>query len=374
MKIKSKKIAQPQIPFGKSIAFLYESDDACLHKICDELGDDAGRLGLVFVKGDIFSTERMMKSFKFVVLNRIGTRFPPSPAIEMILAACQNPLQRITYYLDDFIFNRFDNLPVRLMENVATVITTTDYLKDYFTEELKIYKDKVIVVPTHIDMRLVDDIPVMVYPDNKFHVLWVSSGIAGLDIYCDILNELSKYDESKNMSFTCITESPSLCRINAYKYPIKQHFLGFMDYASLISFEKGCDLMINPMSPKLAGILMDVIDPEKFIMAKAEVKFVHAGAARKPLITTPNPAYEKCIVERENGYFARDIKEWVDTIMMFHRNPDYRDRIGMASFGDVITKYASSVVIGKYLDAYMGSEVGKEEENNGEKTEKEGQS
>lgn len=354
---KQNKLIQKKDDFDRerTILALTEEFDSPFSKITTELGSALEPRKMHIAMSRLQQAQTVIPQFKYIVLHRLGFYYGMLDIMRMILDFMDHPGKSFTYYIDDLLVYRNDHTPLEFMKKATKIVTTTKFLRDYFIKHYDIDRDKIVQVPTHINLDLVDKIKPTPMPDDKFYMLWASGGIAGLDLMEKIVKKLATYEEArKNIRLITINSGVGHARMTLAKYKLQQYFLEFVPYEHLIALEKSCNILLNPMSPKLANLLVtDMEDPTAFIKAKAEVKFCHAGAVQIPVLTTPIPSYKACIEHGENGFLVTKINEWVNLIMDCYKSPDLCKKVGKKAYEDICIKYDTEVVVDRYLGAFL---------------------
>ncbi|MDD5467922.1 MAG: glycosyltransferase [Anaerolineales bacterium] len=76
-----------------------------------------------------------------------------------------------------------------------------------------------------------------------------------------------------------------------------------------------------------------------FAQSKSEIKYVEAGLVRTPTIASVTSAFEFAIHPGENGYLARDGRDWLAFLCALIENPDLRVAVGERAYQDVLVRY-----------------------------------
>jgi hypothetical protein len=106
----------------------------------------------------------------------------------------------------------------------------------------------------------------------------------------------------------------------------------YSDYDGYLTKLNSCDIAIAPQSCM-----------NDFTRAKSAVKFLEAGLHRVPVIATPIPEMMHYITHDENGWLARDYKEWL-TCLNHVRDISKTNRAGEQAYRTVIGRGSGSAV------------------------------
>ena len=339
------------------IVFLSEADDCCLWKICDELAPATPK-NLIFHKVCGVQNFVQFGKEKFFILNRIGGRLN-SLVHNWLLSLMEDPSKRFVYFIDDAIDYRNDNLPWKFMEKATAILVPTKSMKEYLIEKNSDIANKIAVVRTHINLKLLAHVAPLARIDDRIQIMWGGGGLTGLPIIKDIITYLDQ--KRKDVRLFCVGAKIGLVR--TYLEPVRNidiRYFEFLPYKDFVSICKASLIHLNPLCPEEANILVhDLKDPEAFIRVKAPIKFIHAGEAQKVLITTAIPSYEEVVVHGENGFLARKKDEWIDLIDYLLDNPDRIEDIGKKARQAVEEKFDTSLLVDQYLQVYLGDEYEK---------------
>lgn len=294
-----------------------------------------------------------------LVLHRGATHdFNPMwlPMYNAILASRRQHGFATHYYLDDFLVYMNDWMPPKIMQKCDRVLTLGYLLKPYLEEEYGL--NNIVQLKTHIDVRMFDqtDIRPGIMDKDKFNIVWFSMVRNGLGFLKELLPILDKTDLAKDVVFWAIMPWSAYVRSELYENRnVEVKCSDFMPFQALVAMEKGADLLINPLHIAtdnhefVAGV-----DRSLFINAKSEVKYTHAGAARKPLLTCKSLPYETVIKHGENGFISDDVDEWIDIIKELKDNKEMRDKVGAAARKDIEENYTIERRFPQLMQVFMG--------------------
>ena len=279
-----------------------------------------------------------------LVMHRGGTHdFNPVwlPMYNSIVRARRQRGFLTHYYLDDFLVYMNDWAPPKIMQKCDKTITLGYLLKPYLEEEFGL--KNVVQIKTHVDIQLFDqtDIRSGIMDKDKFNIVWFSMVRNGLGFMKELLAKMDKTDIAKDVVFWAIMPWAAYVRSELYENRnIKIKCSDFMPYQALVALEKGADLLINPLHMKTDNHeFVPDVDKSLFINSKSEVKYAHAGAAKRPLLTCKSPPYETAIKHGDNGFISDDVDEWIDIIRDLKDKPELREKVAAAARKDIEENY-----------------------------------
>jgi len=330
---------------------LSEFDDACLWKICDELAP-AVSADLIFHKVCGVNNFVAFGSERFFVLNRIGVNFR-SMVHDWLLSLMEDVSKRFVYFIDDAIDYRNDNLPWKFMKKATVIFVPTEAMKDYLVDKDDDIGHKIVVIPSHINLALLSNVSSLAKIDDRMQILWGASGLTGLPLMERIVRYLDQ--KWKDVRLFCVGSRIGLVR--AALEPVRNidvRYFEFLPYQDFVSICKASQIHLNPLCADKANILVkDLQDPEAFFKVKAPIKFMHAGEAKKVLVTTPIPSYEEVVAHGENGFLVKD-DEWLDILDYLLENVDILDEIGQRARKTVEERFDTRHLADQYLRVYLG--------------------
>jgi len=260
------------------------------------------------------------------------------------------------YYLDDFLLYMNEWTPPKIMQKCDKIIVLGYLLKPYLEENYGFRN--VVQRKTHVDVKLFDATaltPGIMNPD-KFNVLWFSMVRTGLGFMKELFAKLNKSALAKDICFWNIMPWAAYVRSQLFENRnVESKYQDYMPYQALIALEKGADLIINPIHMETDNQeFVPNLDRKLFMDSKSEVKYCHAGAASKPLLTCKSLPYETIIKQGENGFISDDVDEWIDIIRDLATSKELYDKVSNEARRDVAENYNIEVRFSELLNDIMG--------------------
>ncbi|WHH58338.1 glycosyltransferase [Petroclostridium sp. X23] len=235
------------------------------------------------------------------------------------------------YLIDDAVLEDQEELPKRMSAHCNAVICSTNKMKQILFE----YNKNVYVMRTFADMEEIESVQKTDF--YGFNILWASTGGLGLDIVPSIIaNTLKELD----VRFICIGGGARYIDKGEkiIRYPI-------IPFEKFVSYLKGCQLLINPMS--LIEKSIRVVEErskksvKEFLDCKSEIKYVLAGAAKTAIMSSKTESYQYAVRSNENGVLVDDtVSDWVEAIKKVYYDQGFREKIAANAYNDVIQHYS----------------------------------
>lgn len=302
----------------------------------------------IFAQATYFEnlTEQEFEDYEIILFQRLGGNrgIVSSEYREKLLQWMQKYREKTIYVydIDDYIFESQNSTPVAMMNHCHVALAPNHFI----AKLMSIHQPRYHVIRTHIDLKTVEKAP-KAQLDPKFtHIGWFSIAAQGIDIIEAIYPELVEKWLGK-------------VQIHAY---IDQSFIPMFEkrfskgliiayprvsLAQMYVLEKGMDILINPLNCH-EGFAWENDKKFKFLNSKSEIKYLHAGAAKKPLIVTPIHAYQYAIQHGVTGFLADSAEDWLKYIKMLVDHPKLRKQIGKQAYQDVCKKYTYKQVAQQY--------------------------
>lgn len=291
-----------------------------------------------------------------LVLHRGGTHnFRPEWARFIYLMIRERRItgHPTTYYLDDFLTYMNNYLPVEILRKCDKVITLGYLLKNHLVEKHGI--ENVHQMKTHIDVKQYDMINTLdpIKDDKRFKMIWFSMARTGLGFMDELFKKINQMPEAKDMRFLCITPQAAKTRAKLYSNRnVNAEYIEFVHPTVLAAMEKSCDLLINPIHVETDNFefVPEGEDRKIFMDAKSEIKYIHSGAVKTPLLTGSSLPYETAIKNGENGFISDDVDEWIELILKMKDDSELGKKVAEAANEDIVANYNSEDRFKEYLD------------------------
>ena len=287
--------------------------------------------------------EKFFKEHDIIILQRLGAnggRISPRYKKELFkfMEKYKNETSYI-YDIDDLIFNKQESFPIELMKRCHYTLAPNKFME----KKQKEHNSNTHVIRTHIDLETFDNMQAA----NGFHdvinIGWFSGNGLGTDIMEQLFPELQKkYNNKIQVHFFAIDPFKTFIH-NKYKDTVFiSHNL--LRIEAMFAVLKSIDFVINPMDYN--HLTFNFLgkntkkDKEDFINCKSEIKYLVAGAAGLPIITTSTPAYRHAIKNGKNGFLAENNNDWLKYIDLLINNVDKRKKIGLKAKEDIFSNYS----------------------------------
>jgi len=233
------------------------------------------------------------------------------------------------YFLDDLIINAGTKRMMGLVDKL--LVPNPNYLK-YVTE----YNDDLFYTRTFLDLEEISSIRKKNLSKKNINLLWASTGGVGASFMKKLLPALLK--KIPNAVVHIVGGSSSRFREfkNTKIYPI-------LPYAKFIQYFKACDIYLNPISIDTAYFRnVKTID---FFNCKSELKYIIAGAVKKPILSSKSQPYEYAIKSGINGILLNnDVNSWIAHIIILTKNLKLKTRLTKNAYDDVSKNYTLKAV------------------------------
>jgi len=262
------------------------------------------------------------------------------------------------YFLDDYLIYMNDYLPIKIIQRCDKVITLGYFLKPHLEEKYGL--NNVTQLKTHIDWEQYEALPKADansswynFENGKFNMVWFSMVRTGLGLMELLFEKLSKMPEAKDLCFWCITPQAAITRLSLSPYrKIDARFIEFVPPKDLAVMEKSSDLIINPihMETDNKEFVPEGEDRSVFMNAKSEIKYIHSGAAKTPLLTSKSLPYEKTIKHGENGFMSDDVDEWIEIILRLKDDSEEGRGVAEKAHEDIKENYDPKTRFEEYMN------------------------
>jgi len=323
-----------KLPNGDTVAFVFEKVDCCVEKVILEY---APFLPKHSVNGLLVPIDKMDDCINYlsdyVVAFRLGLM--NNPKVIHFLNYLKTIKVKTLYYTDDFIFLLNDSMPLNIAKECDSIIVATEPLKNYL-EDIGISKP-VYTLRTHMDLNKFDAAPVAPISNNNIKILFSSSARVGLTYLYEIMEIMDNFpNKYQNVEFIISFSSVGYIRSKLNRFRnIKKRYFDWLPLQQFYSLAKAIDIIIAPASEQDVEYFVPKEFCKLFLDSKSEVKYLLAGASRKPVIASPTYPYINSIKHNETGFIANNADEFLNYIDFLIENPFIRDKIGAAARKDV---------------------------------------
>jgi glycosyltransferase involved in cell wall biosynthesis len=290
-----------------------------------------------------------------IVFQRLGANQGLiSPAYQEQLFHWMDQYRHQTIYvydIDDYVFEEQNGVPISIMKHSHCVLLPNEFLAYLAVAHQPRYH----IIRTHIDLETAENAPKIPFDSQFIHIGWFSIAAQGIDIIEEIYPKLLEKWEGKVLIHAYV---------DSYFIPLlKKRFKKRMiipypriSLKEMYALEKGMDILINPLNchESLANMLEKITEEQKlkFLNSKSEIKYLHAGAAKKPLIATPIPAYRKAISHGITGFLAETPQDWLNYLNLLIDHPEERERVGDLAHKHVSENYTFKQVAQNYTQFF----------------------
>ena len=302
-------------------------------------------------------SEDEFANYDIIVFQRLGANHafssPEEYKKQLFLWMDQYRHQTIYVYdIDDYIFDEQNDFPIAMMQHSHVALLPNEFLASLAS----IYQPNCHVIRTHIDLEAVEKTVKTEFDPHFTHIGWFSIAAQGIDILDAIYCELLRKWEGKVVIHAYVDS----CFIPDIEHRFQKGLIiphPRVSLREMYSLEKGLDILINPLNchAALSAILKKETEEEKlnFTHSKSEIKYLHAGAAKKPLIATPIPAYRTAISHGVTGFLAETPEEWLKYLELLITQPQQRERIGNNAYHHVRENYTYPQVADRYIQFFQ---------------------
>lgn len=297
--------------------------------------------------------ESHFKKFDIIVFQRLGANggILSSDDIKILFFLVEKFKGKTTcvYDIDDYVFNDQNGFPLEMMRICDWVITPNEFLQN----KIKEFQPKCHIIRTHIDLEALERVQLAneEFDQNYLHIGWFSANAYGIEIIQSIYSTLLKQYEGKIL----IHIYASFPYIKAIKEIFNNRLIithNCVTILEMYAISKAMAFHINPvsfndiLSKELDGKILGT--PSDFLNSKSEIKYLHAGAVGKPLITTPIPSYRDTVLHCVTGYFAETEDDWIKYIDLLINNPEERTHVGLNAQKHIYSNYSFENVSNNY--------------------------
>lgn len=102
--------------------------------------------------------------------------------------------------------------------------------------------------------------------------------------------------------------------------------------------EEYCKLASN------LNVALAPLEVNPFTSAKSNIKYLEAAANCVPIITSDTEPFRAAIKDGDNGFIARNEKEWIDKLSKLLSDPGFRVAMGQNAYDHVSRRYTGSYI------------------------------
>ena len=243
------------------------------------------------------------------------------------------------YILDDLIIQDGTQ---RMMSLVDTLLIPNQGYDSYVSS----YNKNIFYTRTFIDLDEIESIPSNTLTKDKINLLWASTGGVGTSFMQNLIPIIQ--EKIPNAIVHILGGSSSMFKKfkNAKVYPI-------VPYEEFIQYFKSCDIYLNPIT--IAADYFRNVKTIDFLNCKSELKYITAGAVKKPIISSKSHPYEYAIKNGINGMLLdNDVNSWIDSILLITNNTQFKNKLIYNAYEDVSNNYTLKS-IGEKLYKFFNS-------------------
>ena len=248
---------------------------------------------------------------------------------------------RTVYNIDDLLINP---ITTEFMSIVDLVLVPNISYNKYVTT----YNKNIAYSSTFIDNITFDKVKKINLP-SCLNFMWSSTAMLGVEFMKKLIPQINK-----NFPASKIYIIGGENRLPKSENVI---FLPILDYEKYLSYFKAVDIYLNPIEITQKYHRGNV-DYQDFINCKSELKYVHAGLASVPIISSKSYPYEKAIKNRWNGFILdNDENIWINTIKEILINKNLRNFIIKNAYDDVMANYTADVFANRVYNIYKNIKI-----------------
>jgi len=266
---------------------------------------------------------------------------------------------KVLFDLDDLIFDYLD-LPTlmkttnsknvfywvgyvwgirRIAKKADGFITTNDFLGKMLT---RTFNKPYAVIPNSLNEAQVTAAERLL--KEKAHDGFIVGYFSGSPTHAkdfqmiegQLIKFLNKYTDAKFLMVGYMNLSEEMSELVKTG---KVKILKLVNYMRLIELISGVDVNLAPL------VLND------FTNSKSELKFFEAGVVETVTLASPSYAFEKAIVDGENGFLAQH-NEWLSKLEYLYENPKERVKMAKAARKYALENYYGKKFLKKVEEAY----------------------
>jgi len=332
------------------ILFVYSNkSDPCTQLHCFELAKGLGKYADTLIVHFKELDESILLNYHVIVLQRIGATGIEITKTDFELISSLINKHRKTkvfiYFLDDLVVEDQGGLPKDFMKLCHAVICTTDRLK----KNLYQFNERIYILRNYVDLDFVKTVKKRDL--EEFNVIWISTAGLGADMMKQIINQVNK---DMPISFFYFGGRYKLIGNieGIFSYP-------FQPFRDMISWLKGCDILLNPMSPdrEYKTILerRTKRSIEEFLQCKSEIKYIIAGATKTAFISSITESNLHAVTNNWNGLLVEDTVEgWAEAIKRLYYDENLRKEIIENAHRDVADRYTLTGAAQKAMEIFTG--------------------
>ncbi len=322
------------------IAFLVTGMDCCVEKVVGDYAQFLEKDKIAIIVGhEGRPSEVMRMAPSLIVFFRVGSH-AESPRSMQELINFQEHLRRLNlrtvYYADDMLFHMNNKAPLEVARRCDEIIVTCDPLK-MFLYSIGI-PNPVTTVPSHMDVNIFDTYPKSLHSiPGMVNVLLASSGRVGtMGLYHLVSHMNDTPEKYKDVNLIIVSARVAQMRsvINKFR-GIKKSYYEWMQPQEFYSLCKSVDIMLAPCEPGDTDYFMPRELQLLYLDSKSPVKYLIAGAAGIPIISSKPLQYREAIQHGVTGLLADTNEEFITYFDILLDDPELRTRIGMAARKDV---------------------------------------
>ncbi len=256
---------------------------------------------------------------------------------------------RFIYDIDDLLLEQQESYPIRLLKSCHMALAPNDFLR----KELEKY-NHCDIIRTHVDLEAINlASPVRLDP-TMIHIGWFSGSCNGIEMMKPVIRSyLKRYNHKAVVHLFCdkifhpMAQS-ELPYPNIRLYPI-------VSSREMYSYMKSMRCVINPLRGHALyeqALGVDLLEAERFMQAKSEIKYALAGACSAPLIVNATESYRKAITPFETGFLVEKPDDWLTFLIELSEDEDQAKVIGNQARLDVEKRYSLQRASNDYLELF----------------------
>ncbi len=332
------------------ILFIYSNEsDPCTQLHCFELAKGLERYAGTSIVHFKDLVESILLDYHVVIFQRIGATGTEVAKKDFDFISFLIKKYRTTkvfiYFLDDLVVEDQGGMPKEFMRMCHAVICTTERLK----KNLSSFNERIYVLRNYVDLDFVKAVKKRKL--KGFNAIWISTAGLGADMMKQIINQVNKDMPISFFYFGGMHKS--LADIEGiFSYP-------FQPFRDMISWLKGCDILLNPMSPDQEYKTMlenrTKRNIEEFLQCKSEIKYILAGATKTAFISSITESNLYAVTSNWNGLLLEDtVTDWVDAIKRLYHDAELRKTMIKNAYADVMDRYTLKDAARNAMEIFTG--------------------
>jgi len=230
-----------------------------------------------------------------------------------------------------------------ILKDVHYVTTTNQFLKYKIHEFAQHDLDTIKVFPNYIDLTRYDYKKIPKRNDNEIRINYIGGASHYDDLMKpDFINALKELmDKYPNLIFyTNGFFFAQLKEIFGYRYRFR------LAYADVYKFQD----KLWPVA-MADDIFVAPLDNTVYSRSKSFIKYLEYGAGKKPGVYENQEPYTNIVKDGENGYLAKDKRDWVNKLSALIEDKKQRDLIGEKAY-ETICGYQIQGHLTEYKDFF----------------------